>query len=87
MPTPPVVEKVRALQAELAEAQPDPAIAAELTELREHVEMVLTEPTKPERYASLGERLRQAYLGFHVEHPKLAAAMDNLIAELTAAGL
>jgi hypothetical protein len=87
MPTPPVIDKVRQLQAQLGETQPNPATGPELEKLRTAVDNVMLEPDHAPHYASLRERLRGAYAGFEHEHPELASSIQQVVNALTAAGL
>lgn len=88
MPTTAILERVRELQAELAETQPDaPGAVQETGNLKQALDTVLLAPAESEQYTALRDQLLLAYAGFEVAYPKLAGAMQGLIAELTAAGL
>jgi hypothetical protein len=88
MITPAIIERVRELRAELAETQPDaPEVAREADNLKRALDTVMLAPTTAEQYTSLRDQLLHAYAGFENDNPKLAGALQGLIAELTAAGL
>ena len=83
MPTPEVIEKVRQLHAELEE-QPD---APDLESLRKQIDTVLVEPFHAPHYHGLRDKLLFAYVGFEIDHPKIASTMQSVINSLTVAGL
>jgi hypothetical protein len=85
MPTPEVIARVRELHAELAESQPD--TPAEAVALRQAIDQVLLEPHVQEHYTSLNDKLQLAYVKFEIDHPKLAGAVQGVIASLSAAGI
>ncbi len=87
MPTPEIIERVRKLDEELGETQPDPAKAGHVAELRKHIETVLAEPEHRPHYKSLGDKLLFHYVGFQIDHPKLAASMESLVNTLATVGL
>jgi hypothetical protein len=87
MPTPEVIARVRELHAELAETQPQTVAAAEVVSLRQAVDQVLLEPTVQEHYTSLNDKLLLAYTKIQIDHPKLAGAVQGVIASLSAAGI
>ncbi len=87
MPVPGVIEKVRQLHAELGDTQPNPATQPELDSLKAAVATVMLEPDHAPHYTSLKDRLLFAYVGFEIDHPKLAEAMQQVMVALNAAGL
>ncbi len=88
MSTPAIIERIRELRAELAETQPDaPTEAPEVDNLRKALDTVMLAPADGNPYASLRDQLLLAYAGFQNENPKVAGALQGLIAELSAAGL
>jgi hypothetical protein len=87
MPTPDIIERVRSLRDELGETQPDPALAPSVEELKAHADRVLAEPDHAPHYKSLSDRLLFHYVGFQIDHPKLAASMQSLVDSLATAGL
>ncbi len=87
MPTPEIIERVRKLDAELSETQPNPATAPGIEALRLQVKTVMLEPEHLPHYKSLNDKLLFHYMGFRIDHPKLAAAMEGVTASLAAAGL
>jgi hypothetical protein len=79
MPTPPrseILDRVRALHGEL---KADPAHG----EATRALETVMVEPDSTLHYKSLSDRL----LELEVDHPKLAASIQQLVDLLNAAGL
>ena len=78
MPTPEIIERVRQLDAELAETQPNPATAPGIETLRMQVKTVMLEPEHLPHYKSLGDKLLFHYVGFQIDHPQLAAAMERV---------
>ena len=89
MPTPAVIERMRDLHAKLAET-PDaysPANRSQATAIRQQLETIMLDPTDVQLYMSLNDRLLLAYVGFEIDHPKLAAAMVEAQKSLLAAGL
>ena len=89
MPTPAIIERVKQVHAGLVEAQPDPAKVAtvDLDALKQQLSTVMLEPTHKPHYKSLGDKLLFAYIGYQIEHPKLAAVMESLANDLAKAGL
>jgi hypothetical protein len=89
MPTPAIIERVKQVQAGLAEAQPDPAKVApsHVDALKQQLDTVMLDPTKVAHYTSLGDKLLFAYVGFQIDHPKLASTMESLANDLAKAGL
>lgn len=87
MPTPPVLEGVKAVRDQLAEAQAEIATAPSIEAIKHQVETVLLEPNHRPHYEHLSDRLRAAYASFVSDHPSLAAAMDSLANELAKIGL
>jgi hypothetical protein len=87
MPTPDIIERVRKLHDELGETTPDPANAPAVAELKQQLTTVMLEPTVVPHYKSLGDKLLFHYIGFQIDHPKLAASMESLADSITKAGL
>jgi hypothetical protein len=87
MPTPELIERVRSLRDELGETQPDPALAPSVEELKAQADRVLAEPDHVPHYKTLGDRLLFHYVGFQIDHPKLAASMQGVVDSLAKAGL
>jgi hypothetical protein len=82
MPTPEVIDRVRALHEHL-EHEPHGA----LEPLRPQLRTIVSEPHDPAHYNSLSERLQAAYESLEVEHPKLAAVVQATMNALNAAGI
>jgi hypothetical protein len=82
MPTPDVIDRVRALHEHL-ENEPNPA----LEPVRPQLRTIVKEPHEATHYHSLAERLEAAYQSLEVEHPTLAAAVQATMNALNAAGL
>jgi hypothetical protein len=76
MPSNEILDRVRALHGEL---KTDPAHG----EATRALETVLLEPESTAHYKSLSDRL----LALEVDHPKLAASIQQLVDLLGAAGL
>ncbi len=87
MPTPEIIERVRKLQDELGETQPDPARAPDVDVLKQHVATVLAEPDHTPHYKSLSDKLLFHYIGFQIDHPELAASMESLVDTLAKFGI
>lgn len=89
MITPAILERVRDLQSQLAETPEGPSAVApaEVASLKQALDVVMLDPTQPELYSSLRDRLLLAYVGFQIDHPELAGAMQGLIEALNAAGI
>ncbi len=87
MPTEIVIQKVRELRDELAQTQPDPRALPQVEALKQAVDTVMLEPTHVPHYKSLSDKLTFAYVGFEIDHPKLAAAMQGVKQSLLAVGL
>lgn len=87
MPTPPVLEGVKAVRDQLGAAQPPVAGTAEVNAIKRQLETVLLEPQHTPHYEALRLKLREAYGSFVTDHPTLAAAMDSLANELSKVGL
>ena len=88
MPTLEVIARVRELHSELSETQPDaPHLVEEHQELARAVDAVMLDPKQVHLYTSLNDRLLLAYVKFELDHPKLAAAMQNVMSSLAAAGI
>jgi hypothetical protein len=82
MPTPDVIDRVRALHDHL-EKEPHPALEPVRPQLRQ----IVSEPHDAAHYHSLSERLQAAYDSLEADHPKLAAAVQATMNMLAAAGL
>ncbi len=87
MPTPEIIERVRKLNDELGETQPDPSKAEQVAELRKQIDTVLAEPDHKPHYKSLSDKLLFHYVGFQIDHPKLATSMESLVNTLATVGL
>ncbi len=87
MPTPDIIERVKKLQDELGEVQPDPAKAPDVEALKQQIDMVLAQPDHAAHYKSLGDKLLFAYVGFQIDHPELASSMETLADTLAKIGL
>ena len=82
MPTPDVIDRVRALHDQL-EAEPTQALET----IRPQLQTIVKEPHDAAHYHSLSERLQAAYESLEAEHPTLAAAVQATMNALNAAGL
>lgn len=82
MPTPEVIERVRALQEKL-QAEPHPA----LEPLKQQLDTIAVEPHDAASYNSLSDRLRVAYDKLESDHPSLAAIVQAAMNALNTAGL
>jgi len=73
---------------DLAEAQPDPAKVPDLDvdDLKKQLSVVMLQPDHAPHYDKLADKLLYAYIGFQIDHPKLARTMEQLAADLAAAG-
>lgn len=78
MPTPELIQRVKSLRGELEALQPDAAKAPAVTELQQHLDAVIREPAQIAHYTSLSDRLLFHYVGFQIDHPKLATSMESL---------
>ena len=87
MPTPDIIERVKSLRDELGETQPDAARAPKVEDLKAAIDVVLAQPDQRPHYKSLGDKLLFHYVGFQIDHPKLAASMEALADTITKAGL
>jgi Domain of unknown function (DUF4404) len=87
MPTPEIIERVRKLQDELGETQPDPAKAPDVDAIKQQIAVLLAEPDHEPHYKSLSDKLLFHYIGFQIDHPKLAASMESLVDSLAKVGL
>ncbi len=88
MPTPAIIERVRELNAQLAETQPNaPEAVAEVDNLRKALDVVLLAPAQADQYTSLRDQLLLSYVGFQIDYPQVAGAMQGLIDALAAAGI
>jgi hypothetical protein len=87
MPTPEIIERVRKLQDELGETQPDPARAPDVDAIQKQIAVVLAEPEHKPHYKSLSDKLLFHYIGFQIDHPKLAASMESVVDSIAKAGL
>ena len=82
MPTPDVIERLRALH-ESAASEPHAA----LDPVRPQLKTIVDEPHDAANYSSLSERLQAAYESLEADHPKLAASIQAAMNALNAAGL
>ncbi len=82
MPTPEVIDRVRALH-DHASREPHAA----LEPVRPQLETIVKEPHDAAHYNSLSERLQAAYEKLEIEHPALASAVQAAMNALNAAGL
>ena len=82
MPTPEVIDRVRALH-DQAEREQHEA----LDPVRQQLATIAVDPNDATHYNSLSERLQAAYAKLKVEHPALAGAVQATINALNAAGL
>ena len=82
MPTPEVIDRVRALhdQAEHEPGALDPAV-------RQQLATIVAEPHDAAHYNSLSDRLQAAYEKLELDHPVLASAVQATMNALNAAGL
>jgi hypothetical protein len=89
MPTPAIIERVKQVHDELGEAQPDFTRApdVDIDAIKKQLAAVMLEPDHKPHYDSLGDKLLYAYIGFQIDHPKLAASMQTLANDLAKAGL
>jgi len=87
MPTPSVLEGVKAVRDQLQETQSNASGAGNVDAIKRQLDAVLLEPQHKPHYRALRDKLREAYGGFLTDHPALAAAMDSLANELSKAGL
>ena len=87
MPTPEIIARVQQLHDELGATQPDPAKQPAIDELKQQLQAVMLEPTARPHYQSLADKLLFHYVGFQIDHPKLAASMESLVDALAKAGL
>lgn len=78
MPTPEVIDRLRALHDEQHEA---------LDPVRPQLATIVKEPHEQAHYNSLSERLQAAYEKLEVEHPALASAVQAAMNALNAAGI
>jgi Domain of unknown function (DUF4404) len=85
MPTPSIIDRLREVHTELEGSQ-RVADSSHVDGLKRQIDAVMLEPEGAD-YATLRERLAAAYASFEGEYPKVAGAIQGLIAELTAAGL
>jgi len=82
MPTPEVIDRVRALHDQL-ENERHPSLEPVRPQLRQ----IVDEPHEPAHYHSLSDRLQAAYETLELEHPTLAAAVQATMNALNAAGI
>ncbi len=87
MPTPAIIERMRELHTELGETQPTPATAEELARIKQQVDTVMLQPDHAPHYKGLSDRLLFAYVGFQIDHPKLAGLMQGVATSLSNAGI
>ena len=83
MPTPEIVERVRKLHEDLSETPDHPGAA----ELKLATQTVIAEPDHHPHYKTLSDKLLFHYVGFQIDHPKLAQSMQGIVDSLAAAGL
>jgi hypothetical protein len=88
VPTPEIIERVRDLHRELAET-PDyePSRKPDVVAIQQQIDTILLDPSQVHHYTSLSDRLLSAYVGFEIDHPKIASAMQRVIAAVNGAGL
>ncbi len=84
MPTPEIIQKVKDLHQQIADT---PNAPADATQIQKQLDTILVQPEHAPHYASLSDRLRDAYVKFQTDHPRLARAMVDLDRALDAAGL
>jgi hypothetical protein len=84
MPTPEIIERVRLLRTQLAEAK---STSPEVDPIASQIDAVLVDPAHAPRYAGLRDRLRSASASIESRHPQLAASMNAVINALGAAGV
>ncbi len=88
MPTPEIVEKVKALRQQLAETPDLPShVQPDVTAIQKQIDTILLDPSQVPNYTSLNDRLLFAFVKFQVDHPKLANAMVDVTNALAAAGI
>lgn len=87
MPTPEIIERVKQLHDDLSATQPDPARQPAVDELKAELQTVMLEPDHAPHYKSLSDKLLFHYVGFQIDHPKLAGSMQGLVESLARAGL
>ena len=87
MPTPAIIERVKQVHAELGETVPSPAKAPAVNTLKQALDTIMLDPTQATHYKGLGDKLLFHYIGFQIDHPKLAASMEQLANDLAKAGL
>ncbi len=88
MPTPEIIEKVRALDRQLAETPDLPAhVKPDVDAIKKQIDAILLEPDKVPHYTSLNDRLLFAYVKFESDHPQVAKAIVDVTNALAAAGL
>ena len=89
MPTPAIIQRVKQVHDELGEAQPDFSKAPDVDvgAIKQQLATVMLQPDHKPHYDKLGDKLLYAYVGFQIDHPKLAASMETLANELSKAGL
>jgi hypothetical protein len=78
MADPELIKRVKEVHGEL-KAQPDPA----KQDVARQLEVVMLEPDQKAHYGTLADKL----LALEVDHPKLAASIQQLVELLTSAGL
>jgi Domain of unknown function (DUF4404) len=87
MPTPEIIERVRKLNDDLSATAPDPAKEVAIADIQKQLQTVLVEPAYKPHYKTLSDKLLFHYVGFQIDHPQLAGAMEGLANSLTAVGL
>lgn len=88
MPTPEIIQRVKALQQRIAETPDLPShVQPDISAIQKQIDTIMLEPDKVPHYTSLNDRLLLAFVKFQVDHPKLASAMVDVTNALAAAGL
>lgn len=84
-----VLEALRTLRAELADADLDPASRASLEQATADIERQLNQnrPIGDEEGESMSGRLQGALLGFETEHPQITGAVNQVAAALANLGI
>ena len=82
MPTPEVIDRVQALNEQLAK-EPNKALET----IKPQLQQIADEPHDVAHYNSLSDRLRAAYESIETEYPTLAAAIQATMNALNAAGI
>jgi hypothetical protein len=87
MPTPAIIERVKQVQAELGDTMPSPTAAPAVNTIKQALDTIMLDPTQVTHYKGLGDKLLFHYVGFQIDHPKLAKSMEDLANSLAAAGI